>query len=162
MHGCFLCSSVRRYVPEGAAVSNVRSKAETVGYWAQVGQVKPIGKPFLGFTSKVESSGGLSPLLGALYLTPLDRRMDRLCRRKKLVHYVRYMDDIVLLARTRWELRRAIAALHEEVAALGLRLHRVKRLIGRTTQGFDFLGERVAAKGDGRSGSTGWSDVRSE
>ena len=75
---------------------------------------------------------------------------------------VRYMDDIVLLARTRWELRRAIAALHEEVAALGLRLHRVKRLIGRTTQGFDFLGERVAAKGDGRSGSTGWSDVRRE
>jgi hypothetical protein len=75
---------------------------------------------------------------------------------------VRYMDDIVLLPRTRWELRRAIAALHEEVAALGLHLHRVKRLIGRTTQGFDFLGERVAAKGDGRSGSTWWSDVRSE
>ncbi|MDB4431059.1 hypothetical protein N9137_01560 [Pseudomonadales bacterium] len=48
------------------------------------------------------------PLLGALYLTPLDRRMDRLCKRKKLVHYVRYMDDIVLLARTRWQLQRAI------------------------------------------------------
>jgi hypothetical protein len=108
------------------------------------------------------ASGGLSPLLGALYLTPLDRRMDRLCKGKRLVHYVRYMDDIVLLARTRWELRRAIAALHEEIAALGLHLHRVKRLIGRTTQGFDFLGERVAAKGDGRSGSTWWSDVRSE
>jgi hypothetical protein len=34
--------------------------------------------------------------------------MDRLCERKKLVHYVRYMDDIVLLARTRWQLRSAI------------------------------------------------------
>ncbi len=44
------------------------------------------------------ASGGLSPLLGALYLTPLDRRMDRLCKGKRLVHYVRYMDDIVLLA----------------------------------------------------------------
>ena len=63
------------------------------------------------------ANGGLSPLLGALYLTPLDRRMDRLCRRKKLVHYVRYMDDIVLLARTRWQIRRAIAALHEEDGA---------------------------------------------
>ena len=41
------------------------------------------------------ASGGLSPLLGALYLTPLDRRMDRLCKGKRLVHYVRYMDDIV-------------------------------------------------------------------
>ena len=58
---------------------------------------------------------------------------------------VRYMDDIVLLARTRWELRRAIAALHEEIAALGLRLHRVKRFIGRTTQGFDFLGYQIRA-----------------
>jgi hypothetical protein len=91
------------------------------------------------------ASGGLSPLLGALYLTPLDRRMDRLCKRKKLVHYVRYMDDIVLLARTRWQLRRAIAALHEEIAPLGLRLHRVKRFIGRTTEGFDFLGYRIRA-----------------
>jgi hypothetical protein len=62
------------------------------------------------------------------------------------------MDDIVLLVRTRWELRRAIAALHEEIAALGLHLHRVKRFIGRTTQGFDFLGERVSAKGYRRSG----------
>ena len=53
------------------------------------------------------ASGRLSPLLGALYLTPLDRRVDRLCNGKRLVHYVRYMDDIVLLARTRWQLRRA-------------------------------------------------------
>ena len=91
------------------------------------------------------ASGGFSPLLGALYLTPLDRRMDRLCKGKRLVHYVRYMDDVVLLARTRWELRRAIATLHEEIAALGLRLHRVKRFVGRTTQGFDFLGYRIRA-----------------
>ncbi len=91
------------------------------------------------------ASGGPSPLLGALYRTPLDRRMDRLCKGKRLVQYVRYMDDMVLLARTRWELRRAIAALHEEIATLGLHLHRVKRLIGRTTQGFDFLGYRIRA-----------------
>jgi len=91
------------------------------------------------------ASGGLSPLLGALYLTPLDRRMDRLCKGKRLVHYVRYVDDIVLLARTRWQLRRAIAALHEEIATLGLHLHRVKRFIGRTTQGFDFLGYQIRA-----------------
>jgi hypothetical protein len=38
--------------------------------------------------------------------------------------YVRYMDDIVLLARTRWAFLRALAALHEEIAALGLHLHR--------------------------------------
>ncbi len=91
------------------------------------------------------ASGGLSPLLGALYLTPLDRLMDRLCRRKQLVHYIRYMDDIVLLARTRWQLRCAIAALLEEIAALGLRLHRIKRFIGRATQSFNFLGDQIRA-----------------
>jgi len=102
--------------------------------------------PDTRFTGRgMVASGGLSPLLGALYLTPLDRRMDRLCQRKGLVAYVRYMDDIVLLARTRWQLRRAIAALHEEIAALGLHLHRVKRFIGRTAQGFDFLGYRIRA-----------------
>jgi len=57
----------------------------------------------------------------------------------------RSADDIVLLARTRWQLRRAIAALHEEIATLGLHLHRIKRFIGRTTQGFDFLGDQIRA-----------------
>jgi hypothetical protein len=51
----------------------------------------------------------------------------------------------VLLARTRWQFRRAIAGLHEEIAALGLHLHRIKRFIGRTTHGFDFLGYRIRA-----------------
>ena len=71
--------------------------------------------------------------------------MDRLCKRKRLFYYVRYGDDMVLLARTCWQLRRAIAALHEEITPLGLRLHRVKRFIGRTTQGFDFLGYQIRA-----------------
>jgi len=68
----------------------------------------------------------------------VDHRMVRLCKRKRLVCCVRYMDYIVLLARTSWELRRTIVALHEEIAALGLRLHRVKRFIGRNTHGFYF------------------------
>jgi len=51
----------------------------------------------------------------------------------------------VLLARTRWQFRRAIAALHEEIAALGLRLHRVKRFVGRTIKGFDYLGYPIRA-----------------
>ena len=40
---------------------------------------------------------------------------------------------------------RGIAAVHGESAALGLRLHRVKRFTGRTTQGFDFLGDQIRA-----------------
>ena len=50
-------------------------------------------------------------LLGALYLTRLDRRMDQLRQRGALFAYVRTMDDVVLLARTRWQLRRCTKRL---------------------------------------------------
>ena len=36
-------------------------------------------------------------------------------------------------------------ALHEEIAVLGLRLHPVKRFIGRATQDFVFLADRTHA-----------------
>ncbi len=53
---------------------------------------------------------------------------------------MRYMDDFVLLARTRWQLRRAIAEVHALIAPIGLRLHPDKRFIGSLHRGFDFLG----------------------
>ena len=49
----------------------------------------------------------------------------------------------MLLAKSRWQLRRAIAALHAVLRPLHLRLHRVKRFIGRTSTGFDVLGYRL-------------------
>ena len=89
------------------------------------------------------ASGSLSPLLGALYLAPLDHAMRERMKRGQLVSYVRYMDDFVLLARTRWQLRRAIAQLHGVLSGLGLRVHRKEQLfIGAATKGFDFLGYR--------------------
>ena len=86
------------------------------------------------------ASGGLSPLLGGLYLAPLDREMARRKQAGQIGLYVRYMDDIVLVTKTRWQLRRAIAALHGELRVLELRLHATKRFIGRAIRGFDFLG----------------------
>jgi len=88
------------------------------------------------------ASGSLSPLLGALYLAPLDHAMGERMKRGQLVSYVRYMDDFVLLARTRWQLRRAIAEFQGILQGLGLRTHREKRFIGLATKGFDFLGYR--------------------
>ena len=72
------------------------------------------------------ASGGLSPLLGGLYLAPLDRAMEQRKAKGQVVEYVRYMDDIVFVTVTRWQLRRAIAALHGVLRPLGLRLHRVR------------------------------------
>lgn len=87
------------------------------------------------------AGGALSPLLAALYLTPLDRAMEVEIIRQN-VRYMRYMDDFVIFARTRFQLRRAIRTVHQVLNKLHLRVHPLKRFIGRTTKGFDFLGYR--------------------
>lgn len=91
----------------------------------------------------------LSPLLAALYLKALD---DRLGSRTKLL-YVRYMDDILVLTRTRSQLRDAVRTLNQVFNRLKLSQAPDKTFIGRITRGFDFLGYefsterlRVAAK----------------
>jgi RNA-directed DNA polymerase len=55
----------------------------------------------------------LSPLLGALYLQALDMRLERLG-----LFYVRFMDDWVVLAPTRWKLRQAIKIVNRTLAEL--------------------------------------------
>jgi hypothetical protein len=77
----------------------------------------------------------LSPLMGALYLKPLDDKMAEMgC------FYVRYMDDWVILAPTRWKLRQAIKAVNQVMANLFVEKHPDKTFIGRISRGFDFLG----------------------
>ena len=86
------------------------------------------------------AGGSLSPILGGLYLTPLDQQMAKDTR----MVYVRYMDDFVILATTRWHLRKAIAQIFKITTDLKLRLHRkTKCFIGRTDNGFDFLGYTI-------------------
>ena len=86
----------------------------------------------------------LSPLMGALYLKPLDDLMAQMgC------FYVRYMDDWVVLAQTRWALRRAIKATNQVLDELLVEKHPDKTFIGRISRGFDFLGYRFAPQGLG-------------
>ena len=97
------------------------------------------------FASRGITAGhALSPLLGALYLTPLDLLMQRWRREKRIIGYHRYMDDIVILCKTRWHCRTAIKHLFKVLDKLGLTVHRdKKRFIGLTSRGFDFLGYQV-------------------
>lgn len=60
------------------------------------------------------------------------------------VNSIRYMDDILIFAPTRWKLRHAIRVLNQTFAELGLEQHPGKTFIGRTVRGFDFLGYHVA------------------
>jgi hypothetical protein len=78
----------------------------------------------------------LSPLMGALYLSPLDRAMASLPG----IRYFRFMDDWIILAETRWQLRRAVRVMNQVLAHLGLEQHPAKTFIGRVSRGFDFLG----------------------
>jgi hypothetical protein len=77
----------------------------------------------------------LSPILGALYLQALDEQFA-----EQDVFYIRYMDDILILTRTRWHNRRAVRQLNQYLGSLKLEKHPDKTFIGRIEKGFDFLG----------------------
>ncbi|MGK0185781.1 MAG: RNA-directed DNA polymerase [Verrucomicrobiales bacterium] len=85
----------------------------------------------------------LSPLMAAVYLDRLDRRLENLPG----VFYVRFMDDWIILAESRWKLRRAVRIMNETLEELSLEQHPDKTFIGRVAQGFDFLGYQFAANG---------------
>ena len=77
----------------------------------------------------------LSPILGAFYLQALDDQFV-----EQDVFYLRYMDDILILTKTRWHNRGAVKRLNQCLQALRLEKHPDKTFIGRIEKGFDFLG----------------------
>ncbi len=97
-----------------------------------------VGVPFGG----ISLGCPLSPLMAAFFLHELDERMERTC-----LFYVRFMDDILVLAPTRWTLRRAVRAVNAVLGALGLEKHPDKTFIGKIERGFDFLGYRFSREG---------------
>jgi hypothetical protein len=90
----------------------------------------------------ISRGSSLSPLLGAFYLLDLDQRLQ-----KVNVKYFRYMDDILILAPTRWKLREAIRVLNQTFSELRLEKHPDKTFIGRIEEGFDFLGYHFSPEG---------------
>jgi RNA-directed DNA polymerase len=77
----------------------------------------------------------LSPILGALYLKALDDHFA-----DKQLYYVRYMDDILILTKTRWHNRKAVKKLNQILNQLKVEKHPDKTYIGKIENGFDFLG----------------------
>jgi RNA-directed DNA polymerase len=84
----------------------------------------------------------LSPLFGAWFLRELDLKMS-----EQPVFYRRFMDDWVVLAKTRNHLRKAIKTTEKILTKLELKKHPDKTFIGRIKKGFDFLGFRLSIKG---------------
>jgi len=84
----------------------------------------------------------LSPIMGALFLKPLDDAMAQTG-----LFYARFMDDWVILAPSRWKLRRVIRIVNQILARLKVQQHPDKTFIGRVARGFDFLGYKIASAG---------------
>jgi RNA-directed DNA polymerase len=84
----------------------------------------------------------LSPVMAALYLEPLDRGMEATG-----VTYARFMDDWVILASTRWSLRRAVRLVNQTLRELRVEQHPDKTFIGRIERGFTFLGYWITKLG---------------
>ena len=77
----------------------------------------------------------LSPLLGAIALMPLDKAMGQI----NGIFYARFMDDWVVLTKSKSALRKIVKITHEVVNALKLKLHPMKTYIGKISHGFNFL-----------------------
>jgi RNA-directed DNA polymerase len=95
----------------------------------------------------VDRGSPLSPLFAAVYLKPLDDAMDQAG-----LNYVRYMDDWVVLNKTRWQLRRAVVLVNRTLAALKLEKHPDKTWVGKIDRGVDFLGYHHTRAGSCLSG----------
>ncbi|MEA1877575.1 MAG: reverse transcriptase domain-containing protein [Bacteroidota bacterium] len=80
----------------------------------------------------------LSPLMGAIYLSSLDETMQKLN-----VFYARFMDDWIIIAPTRWKLRKAIALTNQLLEKLRLKQHPDKTYIGKAIKGVNFLGFHI-------------------
>ncbi len=93
------------------------------------------GGLFWDFKVGIPMGSPLSPFLGAVALLPLDRAMTRAgC------FYARYMDDWIVLTKTRAQLRKVVRITNQVLVTLKQTKHPDKTFIGRICRGFDFLG----------------------
>jgi RNA-directed DNA polymerase len=84
----------------------------------------------------------LSPLIAAYYLKGLDERMEG----NTHYFYRRFMDDIIVLAKTRWHLRKAVRTVNQHFNQLKVEQAPDKTFIGKISKGWDFLGYHFDGK----------------
>jgi group II intron reverse transcriptase/maturase len=82
--------------------------------------------------------GVISPLISNIVLNQLDKALEA-----KGWRFVRYVDDFVVLTRSREEANRALDYVKEVLRSLKLTLSEEKTRIASPKEGFDFLGFRI-------------------
>jgi len=103
--------------------------------WQIIRRTIDYGGNYREISRGISRGCSISPLLGALYLSACDEAFAGLP-----VFYVRYMDDILILSKTRWQNRRVVKVLNRCFEELKVVQHPDKTFIGKIEKGFDFLG----------------------
>jgi RNA-directed DNA polymerase len=84
----------------------------------------------------------LSPVIAAYYLKGLDEQMEGDTR----YFYRRYMDGVIVLAKTHWHLRKAVRTVNQHFHQLKVEQAPDKTFIGKISRGWDFLGYHFDGK----------------
>ena len=103
--------------------------------WQYLKRTVCYGENYRDVTKGISLGCPLSPLMAALFLKPLDDAMQG-----SGLFYARFMDDWIVIAPTRWKLRKAVKQVNTILNRLLLKKHPDKTIIGRAERGFDFLG----------------------
>ena len=85
----------------------------------------------------------LSPLLTGFHLYEVDDHFSN----QNNCKYLRFMDDFIILCKTRHHLRIAVRELNQHFNRFGFQQHPAKTFIGKISNGFDFLGYNFDASG---------------
>nr|WP_206755203.1 reverse transcriptase domain-containing protein [Nodosilinea sp. FACHB-141] len=141
-------ASIHHKILMGIVGRYVRDEAVLALLWGYLRRYVNDGRKFIDIKG-ISLGCPWSPLMGALYLKPVDDWMAELgC------FYVRFMNDWVVLAPTRWRLRKVIKAVNEVMADLRVEQHPDKTFIGRVARGGDFLGYWFTTEGLGLATKT--------
>lgn len=95
----------------------------------------------------------LSPFLSNVYLDRFDKEMA-----KRGFHWVRYADDVVVLARSQKEARNALKGARRILRRLGLAVNPHKTRVGHVEDGISFLGGTLTFEAD-EHGAGAWIPV---
>ena len=137
-------ASIDHFLLMDQLADNIKDKFTLNLLWQYLHRIVEGGGLYKEVQKGISRGCPLSPLMGAFFLSCLDAQFQQ-----DGLFYVRYMDDILILAPTRWKLRRAVKRLNETFAALKLGKHPSKTFIGRMEKGFDFLGYHFSPRGLG-------------
>ncbi|MDC0253416.1 reverse transcriptase domain-containing protein [Bacteriovoracales bacterium] len=97
--------------------------------WQYLKRTEDINGNYVSIEKGISLGCPLSPLMAALYLKPLDQEMEKL--EKEGISYIRYMDDWVITAPTRWKLRKAVKKVNQVLKKLKVEKNPDKTYIGK-------------------------------